>query len=713
MKPIQSHIHVPAPLRDLPIFLCWQLQQQSGEAKPRKVPYYAHGGMRSGKQGGPEDRQRLVTYGEAMSQAIKRGMTGIGIALLEGFNIVALDLDNCLGTNGELLAHDPLLDAVLAQSYCERSPSGRGIRALFRGNLGNHKATIISGMPGCEVFSTSGFVTLTGDHLHEADLIGTLELVADVTSEVKAFVEQRLGRFGARSSDASVQRSNIVDFFGGTMPALGLTVERMEEALSVLDPSMGRDDWIRVGMALHHETDGDDTGFELWDAWSAGGVQYPGTEGLRTQWESFERRKGSDRVPITIASVIKMAKEASGRAAACDRCVGSAPSITNQVMQISALLYHWRNPETIPPRPWVFGRWLLRGTVACVVAPGGVGKSTFVSGMAVSCVTGRSLLNKRVWERPQKVWLWNLEDDLDELSRTIQATCLYHVVAPGDVAGQLFVDSAMDGSELCTATEDKNGMKLLEPVYEAVCAEITRRGIDVLIIDPFVSSHAVEENSNSKIDKVVKAWGRVAKAANCVIVLVHHTSKVGAAEVTANSARGASALISAARSVLTLNRMTTADAAKYGIPEDDRRRHFAVIDDKHNRAPAERDAWFQLVSIDLGNGDNVGVCVPWSPPAAPDVSDLKMVIALQKLVDAGQYRDNHQAKGWVGEAIAKVYGLDLNDGYGDLYARGIQTKLKQANLLAVEYRRGDKGRSIPFAVVGTRIEENEGEDDLF
>lgn len=89
-----------------------------------------------------------------------------------------------------------------------------------------------------------------------------------------------------------------------------------------------------------------------------------------------------------------------------------------------------------------------------------------------------------------------------------------------------------------------------------------------------------------------------------------------------------------------------------------------------------------------------------------------MVIALQKLVDAGQYRDNHQAKGWVGEAIAKVYGLDLSDQYGEIYAIGIQRKLKQAKLLAVERRRGDKGRDIPFAVVGIRIEENEGEDDL-
>lgn len=100
----------------------------------------------------------------------------------------------------------------------------------------------------------------------------------------------------------------------------------------------------------------------------------------------------------------------------------------------------------------------------------------------------------------------------------------------------------MDGSPLCTATEDREGIKLLEPVYEVLTQEIQRLGIEVLIVDPFVSSHSVEENSNSKIDKIVKAWGRVAKAAGCVVILVHHTSKAGSREVNANSARGASAL---------------------------------------------------------------------------------------------------------------------------------------------------------------------------
>jgi primase-polymerase (primpol)-like protein len=62
MKPINSDIHVPAEIRDLPIFLCWRLEAQyEGDTKPLKVPYYPNGGRRAGKQGSGEDRAKLTT----------------------------------------------------------------------------------------------------------------------------------------------------------------------------------------------------------------------------------------------------------------------------------------------------------------------------------------------------------------------------------------------------------------------------------------------------------------------------------------------------------------------------------------------------------------------------------------------------------------------------------------------------------------------------
>src|SRR5690606_41414221 len=58
-----------------------------------------------------------------------------------------------------------------------------------------------------------------------------------------------------------------------------MTVERKTEPtidssqlgslLDGLDPDMARDDWYRVGMAIHHETGGSEAGFKLWHDWSS------------------------------------------------------------------------------------------------------------------------------------------------------------------------------------------------------------------------------------------------------------------------------------------------------------------------------------------------------------------------------------------------------------------------------------------------------------
>ena len=389
-----------------------------------------------------------------------------------------------------------------------------------------------------------------------------------------------------------------------------------------------------------------------------------------------------------------------------------------QANKIKATPYDWRAPTKIPQRQWVFGRWLLNGTVAVVVAPGGMGKSTFISGMALSLASGRECLGKTVWGGPHRVWVWNQEDDLDELSRSLQAAAMLHGLEPADISGKLFVDSAMDGAGLCTATEDRNGVHLLEPVYNAIKEELLRRGIKVLIIDPFVSSHEVDENSNTKIDKIVKAWGRVAKAVDCVIVLVHHTSKAGSAEVNTNSARGASALTSAARSLLTLNRMTADDAKKYGIEEDQRWRYVVVSDDKHNRAPAENGTWFHLNSVELGNGsfehpgDSVAALEQWSPPTTQMRQPTTCEIyEIQRLVDAKAYREDIQAKEWVGHAIAKVLQLDLNSATDKRRVKDIQRDLIISDFLLVEERK-HVSKLVKFVVTGTRVvlDEDSGLD---
>lgn len=328
---------------------------------------------------------------------------------------------------------------------------------------------------------------------------------------------------------------------------------------------------------------------------------------------------------------------------------------------IAAQPYSPRRAASIPPRRWVIDRLLLGGTVTVLTAPGGSGKTTFTMALAIAIATGKPILDMTVWSAGN-VWVWNLEDDSDELARVVTAACQQHDIDEEvELKGKLFLNTALDGSELCTATDGRDGITLRQPTFDKISAEIAKNGIRVLIIDPFVSSHAVEENSNTKIDKIVKTWARIARATDCAVIIVHHTSKAGAGDVNSSSARGASALTSAARGVLVINKMTAEQARTLGAPESERWRYFNVQDDKHSRAPAEQARWFEILSVSLENGDSVGVASPWTPP--PDVAlySAEDVRSVQELGARQDLRRDFRAPDWIGHAIGGVIGLDSHE----------------------------------------------------
>jgi hypothetical protein len=332
---------------------------------------------------------------------------------------------------------------------------------------------------------------------------------------------------------------------------------------------------------------------------------------------------------------------------------------------VEASAFVWRNPATMPRRQWLYGKHYVRRFLSTTIAPGGVGKSSLAIVEALAMVTGRSLLGVAP-PAAIRVWYWNGEDPLEETERRIIAAMEHFGIKPEEVEGRLFVDSGRD-MEIVLAALDRTGPVTAAPVSEAMKATVRKNKIDVVIIDPFVSSHRVQENDNGSIDAVAKEWGRIAEATNCAVELVHHARKTGGAEVTVEDGRGAVALLSAARSGRALNGMTKDEAERAGVGKH--RSFFRVDNGKANLAPPpEKTDWFQLVSVALGNGsggmiddgDHVAVVTPWQwpdPLADVEVADLAAVL---RKVRSGRWRENHQCADWVGQAIAEVLELDLD-----------------------------------------------------
>jgi hypothetical protein len=340
--------------------------------------------------------------------------------------------------------------------------------------------------------------------------------------------------------------------------------------------------------------------------------------------------------------------------------VTEAPPLGDEIAPTAPIVatpFAWRPEAEIPARQWLYGRHLLRRFVSVDVAAGGTGKSSVKIGEALAMAGGRDLYGIEVHGGPLNVWLYNLEDPAEESERRIHATAKWFHIAPEDVEGRLYVDSGRD-QRCVIATETEYGARIAQPVYEQLKEQLNERQIDVLTIDPFVSSHEVSENDNRAIDAVVKAWGRLADECNCSINLVHHVRKGNGQESTADSARGAKALVDAARSVNVFNRMSPDEASLAGVAEDQRGFYFRVQNDKANLAPPDKATWYRMNNVSLDNGDQVGVACPWRWPELYEGLSTRHLIAVQKAVEQGEWRLDSRSPEWVGHAVASILDID-------------------------------------------------------
>lgn len=353
----------------------------------------------------------------------------------------------------------------------------------------------------------------------------------------------------------------------------------------------------------------------------------------------------------------------AGEAYACAAETEGTPSAP--VPHLAATPFVWRDPRSIPPRPWVYGRHMIRKQVSVTVAPGGVGKSSLTLVEALCLATGRQLLGEWVPDEPLRAWVYNLEDPREEMERRVIGAMMHHGVSPEEIGGRLFLDTGRERA-LCTAVEVRGEISIVRPEIDALEAAIKERQIDVLIVDPFVSSHRVSENSSGAIDLVAKEWARLADRCNCAIELVHHTRKTGGAEATTEDGRGSTALLGAARSGRVLNKMTDDMREQAGV-KNDPATIFGIDRDKANLAPAGDRKWVRMASVDLGQGDHVGVAEPWQFPDAFDGVSRKDLLAVQNEIwrrcEAGRPPRFSDQSGleWVGHVVAEMLNLDAED----------------------------------------------------
>jgi hypothetical protein len=326
------------------------------------------------------------------------------------------------------------------------------------------------------------------------------------------------------------------------------------------------------------------------------------------------------------------------------------------------------DPETIPPRPWLYGTQILRGYVSVLVAPGGVGKTGYAMGVALCLATGRPMFGEKIFERVN-VAVLNLEDPMDELDRRLAALMRLHDVQREEIEGRYFLYSS-DERRLTIAAISDDGYDIVHPDEAVIIKEIRAHNIGVVIVDPFAESHELEENSNNQMIKAAAAWRRIARATGCAILLLHHVRKGAASDIDA--ARGAKALTDSARVGLLLAAMTEEEAVGFDLPPEDRTSYVRLDDAKSNmakRAGAAR--WFELQTVELHNGtkaypagDRVAAITLWRPPSTMGELTLAQCNEALDFIDQGprdgvRYAPSRAGKSgrWAGQVLVDLFAV--------------------------------------------------------
>ena len=291
----RAPVRLPAELLAAKTWLVWRLVQIPGEKKPKKIPYYIDGRAREGDHGSEADLQALVSFDRAVAAVSRGRWTGVGLAMVRSNGLVALDFDDCVDAQGNI---DPQVLPLIAGTYSEFSPSGKGVRAFYSGNVRDRKDN--KRKPEIEFFCGSGYVTVTGNVTPECEMWGNETSIAPMTPEVLAFYRSR---FGDETGQAGGD-----DWLLTVAPKIGLFIEKARAMVMALDEDCSYDEWANAGMALHHEFDGSIEAREVWKEWSRkSSEKYPGDREIDKKWESFGDYRGA---PITAAYLLKHSKVA-------------------------------------------------------------------------------------------------------------------------------------------------------------------------------------------------------------------------------------------------------------------------------------------------------------------------------------------------------------------------------------------------------------------
>jgi len=213
--------------------------------------------------------------------------TGFGV-LLDKWLVIDIDPRNGGADSYEKLCADTGLDFKAESNFVVHTGGG-GWHIYYTRPNGDALVSKLNDYPGID-FKSSGFVVGADSH-HESG--NTYEIEKGHPVDVAAPPQALIDLLKKAESHRATVNGSPVD----------VSDSDIAEMLGHLDPDCDYDQWIKIGMSIHHATGG--AGFEQWCDWSANGSKFPGSDKLERHWHSF----GKSANPATLGTLVYYAEK--------------------------------------------------------------------------------------------------------------------------------------------------------------------------------------------------------------------------------------------------------------------------------------------------------------------------------------------------------------------------------------------------------------------
>lgn len=525
----ENYVNIPDKLKALKAWLVWETTELQLNGKFNKIPVYpTTGRRRNGEQGSLEDLAHLGTWADAVAAMENPKYAGVGFACLPCFGIVALDLDHCV-KDGVL---DPKWHWVLAETYCEISPSGKGLRAFWTGiarDGKNHDA-------GIELFHSKGFVTVTGGGFEGGEF-----------APLKPELKDRLEQLSASRSSISGSTLDLVNPKLSTHDRLALNAKNDHRLSALIQAGLYERD---IGNGKHSikcpfESEHSDYGRPGGDADTVYFAAH--TNGFENGHIHCSHTHSNDQDAYWKKIGFEEKAQRQLTTLTLDEKTGELVDVLKPVI-LSDI-------HTNPPSPpaFVWDGLVPRGEVTLFAGHGGTGKTYITLMLAVSVALGRDMFGIAV-DRSKAVFV-SLEDDGDVIRWRLACICKFWNIDPQELDGWLTVLDGTEYPEMYVATKPWEKADFTS-TYEQLAQRAFDLNVGLIVIDNASDAYAADENIRTTVRAFLRSLKRIAKATNSGILLLSHVNKEtsrGLLPSTENYA-GSTAWHNSVRSRLFLNK---------------------------------------------------------------------------------------------------------------------------------------------------------------